>query len=92
MFLKNSQSVGRPDKRRTSHWMCSGKKRVMKNLANFTGKHLCWILILIKLQQIRPATLLKLDPTRMFSCEICAILKSTYFEEHLPADASINEG
>ena len=27
----------------------------------------------------------------MFSSEICEIFKNTYFEEHLPADASINE-
>ena len=27
----NSQNMGRPDKRRSSHW-----------LANFTEKHLCW--------------------------------------------------
>ena len=27
----------------------------------------------------------------MFSCEICEIFKNTYFEEHLPTDASINE-
>ena len=30
-------------------------------------------------------------PTQVFSCEICEIFKSTYFEEHLPMDASINE-
>ena len=27
----------------------------------------------------------------MFSCEICEIFKSTYFEEHRPANASVNE-
>ena len=27
----------------------------------------------------------------MFSCEICEIFKNTYFEEHVPTDASINE-
>ena len=27
----------------------------------------------------------------MFSCEICEIFKKTYFEEHMPTDASINE-
>ena len=57
----NSQSMGRPDKRRNSQWRCSVKKGVIKNLANFTRKNLCWSLFLIKLQQIRPATLLKLD-------------------------------
>ena len=35
---------------RRSHWRCSEKKDVLKDLANFTGKHLCWSLFLIKLQ------------------------------------------
>ena len=32
---------------------------VLKNFAIFTEKHLCWSLFLIKLQALRPATLLK---------------------------------
>ena len=39
-YLFNSQSMGQLDKRRSSHWRCSVKKGVLKNLANFTGKHL----------------------------------------------------
>ena len=35
---------------------------VLKNLTIFTGKHLCWSLFFIKLQALRPATLLKGDP------------------------------
>ena len=38
------------------------KKGFLKNFANFTGKHLCWNLFLIKLQALRPVTLLKRDP------------------------------
>ena len=34
---------------------------VLKNFANFTGKHLCWSLILIKLQAVRLVALLKRD-------------------------------
>ena len=34
---------------------------ILKNFANFTGKHLCWSLFLIKLLTLRPATLLKND-------------------------------
>ena len=34
---------------------------VYKNFANFTGKHLCWSLFLIKLQAFMPPTLLKID-------------------------------
>ena len=29
---------------------CSGKKGVLKTFVNFTGKHLCWSIFLIKLQ------------------------------------------
>ena len=32
---------------------------VLKNSANFTGKHLCWSFFLIKLQAQRPVTLFK---------------------------------
>ena len=65
------------------------KKKVF--LKNQQGKHLCWSLFLIKLQQIRPESLLKVGSNTDVSCEICEIFKNTYFEEHLPTDASINE-
>ena len=35
---------------KSSRQRCSGKKGVLKNFANFTGKCLCWSLFLIKLQ------------------------------------------
>ena len=47
-------------------------------------------LFLIKLEQIRPAMSLKFT-TQTFSCEIREILKNTYFEEHLPTNASVNK-
>ena len=34
---------------------------VPKNFVNFTGKHLCWSLFLIRLQALKPTTLLKGD-------------------------------
>ena len=37
------------------------KKGVLRNFANFTGKHLCWSLFLIGLQAFRPAALSKRD-------------------------------
>ena len=46
---------------RSSHLSCSIEKTVLKNFAIFTGKHLCWSLFLIKLQDFRPATLLERD-------------------------------
>ena len=54
---------------------------VLKNFANFTGKHLCWSLFLIELQVWRPYW--KQTPTLVFSGEICETLKNIYFTEHL---------
>ena len=34
---------------------------VLRNFAIITGKHLCWSLLLIKLQALQPATLFKTD-------------------------------
>ena len=34
----------------SNHRSCSVKKDVLKMFANFTGKHLCWSLVLVKLQ------------------------------------------
>ena len=56
----NSQSMGWPDKHRSSHWRCSVKKGVLKNFTNFIGKHL-WSLFLVMLQAWLAATLLKRD-------------------------------
>ena len=56
----------------------------LKIFANFTGKHLCWSLFSIKLQDFRPATLLKRIPTLVFSCEICKIFKNTIFNKSPP--------
>ena len=44
-----------------SHRRCSIKTAVLKNVAIFTGRHLCWSLFLKKLQTSRSATLLKRD-------------------------------
>ena len=48
---------------------------------------MCWGLFLIKLQAIRPVTLLKRDSTQIFSCEYQEIYKDAYFEEHLQMTA-----
>ena len=63
------------------------KKNVLKNFAIFAGKHLSWDLFLIKLQDFRPAALLKGNLTQVFSCKYCKIFKSTYFQEHLRTGA-----
>ena len=52
---------------------------VLKNFVNFTGKHLCWKFGFNKIAGIRPATLLKDTPTRVFFCKICKILKYLFY-------------
>ena len=52
---------------------------ILKNFPIFAGKHLCWSLILIKLQVLSPTTLLKKDSNAGVFCEICKILKNAFF-------------
>ena len=58
---------------KSSHQNCSVEKGVLEN---FTVKHLCWSLFLIKLQTWGPRT-------HAFSTETCKIFRNTYFQEHL---------
>ena len=46
---------------RSSHRRYSIKIGVSKNFANFKGRQLCWSLFLIRLQALKPTTLLKGD-------------------------------
>ena len=57
--------------------------RCSKDVANFTGNHLCWSHFLIKLQAWRSATLLKETQTQVFFSEFCEIFNNTRFTEHL---------
>ena len=59
------------------------KNFVPKNFPKFTGKHMCWSFFFNAVKSWRPATFLKKTPTRVFSCEFCAIFKNTFFIEHL---------
>ena len=65
------------------------EKDVLKNFAILTAKDECWCFFLIKLQVVRPETLLKRTPIRVLSCEHCEIFKNVYFEEHLRTAASV---
>ena len=61
--------------------MCFVKKGVLKNFANFTGKHLRYSLFLIKRQDFWIATLLKRDSnTGVFLREHSETSKNAYFE------------
>ena len=47
---------------KSSNWKSFVKEKgVLRNFANFTGKHLCWSLFLIELQAFGLAALLKID-------------------------------
>ena len=61
---------------------------VLTNFANFTWKHLCWSLFLIKLQVWKPATLLKRDSNTAIFLWNLEIFKNTYFEKNLRRAAS----
>ena len=55
------------------------KKRVRRNFAKFTGKHLCQSLFFTKVTCLRPATFLRKTLAQVFSCEFCEISKNTFF-------------
>ena len=74
---------------RRSHQRCSIKKALLKNIAIFTGKHLCWSLFLIKLEDLRACNFIKRETSpQVFSRGHCKIFKNIYFEEHPQAAAS----
>ena len=60
-----------------------------RNFAHFTGKQLCWSLLFIKLLAWRPATLLKRDSNKVFSCEIYENFKNTVFYRTPPVAACV---
>ena len=70
---------------RSSHQSRSIEKAVLKNFAIFTGKRLCWSLLLIDLRDLRPATFLKRDS---ITGEYCKIFINTYFDDNLQTTAS----
>ena len=53
------------------------KISVLRSLANFTGKHLCWSLFLKNLQVGDLQLHKKNTQTQLFSCEVCKIFKNT---------------
>ena len=56
---------------RGSHWKSSVKKGVLKNFANFTGKHRCWSISFNKVKGLQSATFLKRDSNKgAFWCSL----------------------
>ena len=64
-------------------------KDVLKNFANFTGKHMCCSLFFIKLQVFMPATSLKGDSNTGIFLWKREIFKNTFFEEYLRTTAFV---
>ena len=63
-------------KYRNSYRRCSVRKRVLRNFAKFTGKHLC--------QTLGPATLLKKEPWhRYFPWNFAKFLKHLFYRTPL---------
>ena len=68
---------------RSSHQRCSMKKSVLGNFPKFTGKHLCRVYFLIKLQA-RPANLLRRRLWHMcFPVNFEKFLRTPFYIEHL---------
>ena len=66
----------------------SFKKRVLKNLANFTEKQLCWSLFLIKLQALKIKKKNKKLQHRCFPVKFAKFLQDTFFYRTPPVAAS----
>ena len=76
-------NVSHIPKGRSSHLRCSVKKGVLKNFANFTGKHLCLSLFFNKVAdlRLRPATLLKKKlQHRCFPVKFTKLLRTSYLK------------
>ena len=74
-----------------SHQRCSVKKVFLKT-SQISQENICVGDFLIQLQAFNREGLqlyYKETPTRVFSSEICKILKNIYFEEHLRTTASV---
>ena len=57
---------------------CFVNKVVLRNLAKFTGKHMCQGLFFGKVTGLWPATLLKKRLAQVFSSEFCKISTNTF--------------
>ena len=73
---------------RSSHRRCSVRKGVLRNIAKFTGKHLCQSLFFNKVAVLRSVTIKKETLVQVFSCEFWEISINTSYTEHLSATAS----
>ena len=76
---------------RSSHWMCSVRKGVLRNFAKFTGKHLGQNLFFNKVACLRPEPynfIKKEVLAQVLSFEFCEISKNTFSYRAHPVVAS----
>ena len=65
---------------------------ILKYLGDFTGKHLCLSLFLIKLRPEGMQLYWIETPTQVFSCEIYEIFKNNFFCRTPPVAGSADNG
>ena len=73
LFCSGGYSL--PTHGRSSHSQIVFKIGVLKNVAIYTGKHLCWSLFLIKSQAFTKRE----TPTQIFSAKYCEIFQNRLF-------------
>ena len=75
LFIYYGFFVIRSSLKLSSHRRCSIKKGVLKNFAIFTGKHMCWSLFFITLEEWRAGTLNNAGAVNITKFFITPILK-----------------
>ena len=73
---------------RSSRLQMFFKISVLKSFPNFIGKRLYWSLFLKRLQAEGLQLYFKKTLTKVFSCEVCKIIKNTFFYRTPPVTAS----
>ena len=66
------------------------KNGVLKNIAKFTGKHLCQRLFFNKVAGLAWNFIKKESLAQVFSCEFCEIYNNTFLYRTTPVAASVN--
>ena len=74
---------------RGNHWSCFVKKGVLKNVADFTGKHLCWILSFKKKFRLRCFPVLVTEATLSISIDTRIFVTSSWNNRHFEYIGSI---
>ena len=85
LLNKKNQSISKS--LRSSHWRCSVRKGVLRNVVKFTEKHLWQSLFFNKFAGL--CNFIKKETLpQVFFCEFCDISKNTFYTEHLWVTAS----